>query len=254
MSGCGSLSVLEAFGERLRQLRGPDRRGRTGDVVVGPVVAGGPPLGVELQPRGPRVAITRLADAARVDQPLALGEIELTRRRPGSRRWRRRRAPARSTGRRGNGRSARPAWPARRGTARPAAARARTPRPDRAGSRGTGRRPDPGSRAPALQEGERLGGDRVTRPMGGDRGTAGELLQRDRAGDAEIVVAGQADRTMLLRQRHAGVRIGAVADEVAEAPQLLAVGLGDRIEHGLERVAVAVNVGDNGDLHRHSVP
>ena len=50
-------------------------------------------------------------------------------------------------------------------------------------------------------------------------------------------------------QRDAGVGVGAVADEVAEAPELLrAVGLGG-LDHRLEGVPVAVDVGDDGDPH-----
>ena len=56
------------------------------------------------------------------------------------------------------------------------------------------------------------------------------------------MVAGEADGRVAVRQLDAGVVLGAVADEIAEAPQLLRVRVLDRVEHGLERVAVAVDV------------
>ena len=70
---------------------------------------------------------------------------------------------------------------------------------------------------------------------------------------AQIVVAGEADGGVLTGQVHAGVRIGAVADEIAQAPHLPALGLADGVEHRLERVAVAVDVGDDGDAHHYSL-
>ena len=63
------------------------------------------------------------------------------------------------------------------------------------------------------------------------------------------MVAGEADGRVPARQLDAGVRVGAVADEVAEAPHLLAVGCLDRVEDGLERLPVAVDVGDDRDSH-----
>ena len=67
------------------------------------------------------------------------------------------------------------------------------------------------------------------------------------------MVAGQAHRGVLARELHAGVGVGAVADEVAEAPQLGGVARGDRVEHRLEGVPVAVDVGDDRDLHSVAV-
>ena len=93
------------------------------------------------------------------------------------------------------------------------------------------------------------GGDRLLGPLGRQRGAAGELLERQRAAHAEVVVAGQADRGVPAGQLDAGVGLGAVADEVAEAPHLLALGRLDRVEHGLEGVPVAVDVGDDRDSH-----
>jgi hypothetical protein len=45
-------------------------------------------------------------------------------------------------------------------------------------------------------------------------------------------------------------RLGAVADEVAQAPDLLPGARRDVGEHGLEGVAVAVDVGQDRDVHR----
>ena len=45
-----------------------------------------------------------------------------------------------------------------------------------------------------------------------------------------------------------------VADDVAEAPELVdRVGV-DRREHALERVEIRVDVGDDGDAHGYSLP
>ena len=71
------------------------------------------------------------------------------------------------------------------------------------------------------QELARLGPDHVPRPLGGERRAAREVLQRQHVDDGEVVVAGEADRAVGLGQRDARVGLGAVADEVAEAPQLL---------------------------------
>ena len=55
---------------------------------------------------------------------------------------------------------------------------------------------------------------------------------------------------MLAREGTAVVGVGAVADEVAEAPELRRLRAVDGLEDGLEGVAVAVDVGDDRDLHR----
>ena len=47
-----------------------------GDVVLDPVVGGPGTVEVELQPGRTRIAVPWLTDAAGVDQPLALAEIE----------------------------------------------------------------------------------------------------------------------------------------------------------------------------------
>ena len=92
------------------------------------------------------------------------------------------------------------------------------------------------------QERERLGGDRLLRPASGGGGARGEVPERDVARDDEVVVAGEADVAALTRQGHAVVRLGAVANEVAEAPDLLDVGVLDRPEDRFEGRPVAVHV------------
>ena len=80
-------------------------------------------------------------------------------------------------------------------------------------------------------------------------GAAREVVERDLAGDREVVVAGEAQVGVLAREVDARVGVGAVADEVAEAPDLLDRVVGDVAEHRLERLAIAVDVRDDCDLH-----
>ena len=63
------------------------------------------------------------------------------------------------------------------------------------------------------------------------------------------MVAGEANRGVAARQLDAGVGFGAVADEVAEAPHLVGAGALGVGEHRLEGVPVAVDVGEDRDLH-----
>src|SRR6185503_3629017 len=82
-----------------------------------------------------------------------------------------------------------------------------------------------------------------------ERGAAGELLQREHVDDGQVVVACHADGAVAAGELDGGVGFPAVADEVAEAPELLgALALGG-VDHGLERVAVPVYVSCDGDLH-----
>src|SRR5207245_2426453 len=57
------LAVLQPLGQRLGQVRGPDRGGRGGDVVLRAQVGGPPGVGVEHHPGGARIAVARLPDA-----------------------------------------------------------------------------------------------------------------------------------------------------------------------------------------------
>jgi hypothetical protein len=67
------------------------------------------------------------------------------------------------------------------------------------------------------------------------------------------VVAGEADRGIAPGQLDTRVGLRAVADEVAKAPHLLALGGLDRVKDGLEGLAVAVYVGDDCDSHLKGV-
>ena len=73
----GPTARKQPFGQRIRQSCGPDGRRGTRDVVIGSPVDGAEAVEVELQPGSPRISVARLADAAGIDQPLAVGEIEL---------------------------------------------------------------------------------------------------------------------------------------------------------------------------------
>src|SRR5947208_7100508 len=249
---CGracSLTVLQALGERVRQARRADRRGGAGDVVVGAQERSGQPVEVEQQPRRARIAIARLADAARVDQPFAGGEIES------------RAVAPRLAGRelalaaRERQRHVRMADEAkamallvqaqlgqqRREHVLPnGVARAGVVEADDALLR---------LRAQRLQEGEVFGRDHLSGPLRRQAGATRELAQGDLAGDGEVVVTGQAHGGVLARELHTHVRVRAIPHKIAEAPQLGRVAGGDRIERGLEGLLVAVDVRDDRDLH-----
>ena len=110
----------------------------------------------------------------------------------------------------------------RPGTARRSGRTARTPRSGRAGRRGRGRS------LSASPDGERPSrNSRVSGRITSRVHLAASAAPRENSSsdstldDGEVVVAGQADRAVGLGQRDAGVGLRAVADEVAEAPQLL---------------------------------
>jgi len=83
----------------------------------------------------------------------------------------------------------------------------------------------------------------------GDFPPGSELVERNLAGHGQVVVSGEADSRVLTGQLHAGVRLCAIADEIAEAPDLRGRAVRDRLEGRLERVPVAVDVRDHRDLH-----
>ena len=84
----------------------------------------------------------------------------------------------------------------------------------------------------------------------GDAGVAVELVEVDRPAHGEVVVAREADVGPLRDGGAALVRPRPVADEVAEAPELVRRLLVDRREDRLQRVQVRVDVGDDCDAHR----
>ena len=104
-------------------------------------------------------------------------------------------------------------------------------------------------RAQLGEKGEVRGRDHLLGPLRREAGPAGELIERYLADDGQVVVTGEAYRGVLAGELHADVGVGSVADEVAQAPQLGRVAGGDRIEHRLEGLAVAVDIGDDRDLH-----
>ena len=54
---------------------------------------------------------------------------------------------------------------------------------------------------------------------------------------------------MPARELDAGIGLGSVADEVAQAPHFLALGALNRVQYSLKGVPVAMDVGD--DRHAH---
>jgi hypothetical protein len=57
------------------------------------------------------------------------------------------------------------------------------------------------------------------------------------------VIAGNRQRAPLAQHRHALVRVGVVADQIAQAQQALDDAALERGEHRRERLAIAVRVG-----------
>ena len=104
-------------------------------------------------------------------------------------------------------------------------------------------------RGQALEEGDVLGRDHLLRPLRRQARAAGELIQRDLADHREVVVSHQADGRMLAGELHAGVRLGPIAHEIAQAPDLGGAAVSDRLEGRLERVPVAMDVRDDRNLH-----
>jgi len=81
----------------------------------------------------------------------------------------------------------------------------------------------------------------------------GEHVDVDHAGHDQVVVSRQADGRALVDDLHAPHGVGAVADDVAEAPDLVHLDGVDRLEHRLERLDVPVHVRDDGHLHRRTI-
>jgi len=77
-----------------------------------------------------------------------------------------------------------------------------------------------------------------------------KLLDVELADHHEVVVADQAQVAGLARERHALVRLGAIAHEVAEAPRGVHAHTVDVLEHGLQGGQVGVNVREDGHARR----
>ena len=112
--------------------------------------------------------------------------------------------------------------------------------------------PDALALAPGLQrleERTRLRLEVLGRPGVADGRVGREDLEVEAAEGGEVVVSYQAHVRPLRHEGAAAVRARAVADEVAQAPELVGRVPVDRLEHRLEGMEVPVDVGDNGGAH-----
>jgi arginyl-tRNA synthetase len=82
----------------------------------------------------------------------------------------------------------------------------------------------------------------------------GEGRDVERAQQREVVIADQAGVAAFAGEHGAGVGVGAVADQVAQAPNLVDLGIVDRREDGLEGLPVGVDVAEDGYAQAGSVP
>src|SRR4051794_38803685 len=243
-----SLTVLQALGERVRQPRGADRGLGAGDVVLDALPDGMPAVEVEQQIGRARVAVARLAHGAGVEDPLAVADVG-----------------PRAVGAGGAGDALAAPDEGQRDVRVPDQAdavalglqaqlglqRAQDVLPDGVARAGV-EEPDLPLLVLGRQRAQRLEvalADRLARPARRGGRTGRELLQRERARDREVVVAGEHDVAARERELDAQIRLRAVADEVAEAPDLVDVGGVDGVEDGLEGLAVAVDVRDHRDVH-----
>ena len=210
-------------------------------------------LEVEQEIRGARIAVARLAHRARVEQPAGAVELELRSagREPAveesvaQRDLERGVAVADEHERLLGQREASPRRPRPRG---------RTPTRDRARCRGRARRlrPRPAARARrgtvATRRSSTVRVHAAASPAS-PLNSARSIVPRTARSwfpARQVVARSSHERAALVRPRP-------VADEVAEAPELVGrVGV-DRLEHGLERVEVGVDVGDDGRTHRYSL-
>ncbi len=209
-------------------------------------------LGVELQPGCARIAVTRLADAAGVEQPGAATQLEQgVVARLGTAGV----VPGAAVGTAEEERHVRVAD-------QPDAARVGVDAgvgllagehvlPDRVARRGV-EEADLTALALRLelaQELQRLLADVCPRPLDRQGGRLGEGVDIERPQHREVVVADQRDRAALAHEGGAGIGLDPVAEHVAEAPDLLGAGLLDRLEHGFQRGQIGVDVGNCGDPH-----
>ena len=220
------MPCCEPRGERLRQARVPDLRLRPLDRIRDSAERCPPALVVNQEPRGARVAVAGLADRAGVEEP------------PRARRGRRSvpagaRPPSTRVAVDTASASATWLWPTSTSGAGVAAsaARRRPSRehvfPDRV-ARAAVEELDAGARAAAARatRGTRAAASSSTpRVQRGRRGRlAGEVVERDLADHDEVVVADEADVGPLADERDSTRSARPVADEVAEAPELVGAG------------------------------
>lgn len=109
-------------------------------------------------------------------------------------------------------------------------------------------------RLEASQELDRAGAGVLLGPFDGDRRGLREGGDVETAEHRQVVVAGQADVATFANQLGAGVWLGPISDQVAEAPDLLDTDLVDRREDALESGLVGVDVADHGYAQAASVP
>jgi Zn-dependent protease with chaperone function len=106
-----------------------------------------------------------------------------------------------------------------------------------------------GLRLESIEEAVRIVLEHVRRPARDRCGVHGEIVQVQPTEDAEIVISYQADVGALGDERAALVRLRAVPDEVAEAPDRIGLVRRDRLEHSFQRMQIPMNVGEDGDAH-----
>ena len=86
--------------------------------------------------------------------------------------------------------------------------------------------------------------------MGTLGGVRSELFEVEPTENGEVVVSYQAQFGPLGHERTATVRTRPVADDVAQAPDRVGRLGGERLQHGLKRMQVPVNVREDRDPHR----
>ena len=90
-------------------------------------------------------------------------------------------------------------------------------------------------------------------PATGGGGLGVEIAQVDLLQRSPVVIAGYADVIVLSEEGDALQGFGAVADNVAKAPDVLGPSPAvEVLEHGLERSQIAVDVGEDGITHVYS--
>lgn len=251
-------SDLETLSKRARQAGGEDRGGRRIDVVRDSMEAHSPLCHVQLQPGRPGVAVARLSDAAGIDQPAAVVDVK---QRPVARLGPVRVSPPRPTFGAGEEerdvRMADQRDPLRGGVeARFGLVDREHVLPDRV-SRGGVEESEAFVLERRPEAGEETGGllaHLLAGPLDGRLGRLREGGDVDLVQHREVVVADQADVAAFADKCRAGVGIGAVADQVAEAPNLVDPGLLDRRENALEGGKIGVDIADDGYAQAASVP
>ena len=182
-------------------------------------------LRVELEPGGPRITVARLADASRVQQPVPGADVELIALVP---RLTGRALAVEAMERERDVRVPDDADPLRLDVERQLRLQRREHvLPHRVARTGVVEAHD----LVRIRRGERLEKLRVSSeitlagPLRRPPRDLREVRDRQRTGDGEVVVAGQADVGVLPHQLHAGVRIRAVSDDVPKTPDGLAIGM-----------------------------